>query len=186
MKKTLTFLFVLALLLSCVCTLSQQAKAATEGAFTYEVEADKATIIGYTGDGGDLIIPDTLGGYPVTAIDSNVFHSCDSLTSVTFGSNLQAIGLAAFHQCDNLATVTIPANVEEIGPKAFSQCESLSGIWVDENNPNYYSDDRGVLFTKNREEIIQAPGAISGSYTVPDSVNLFLSCFEKRGLCFTS
>jgi len=60
--------------------------------------------------------------------------------------------------------------VTSIGLSAFGACESLTGIWVDDNNAYYSSDDTGVLFNKEKTSIIQVPGSISGGYTIPDSV----------------
>ena len=52
----------------------------------------------------------------------------------------------------------------------FYGCTGLTGIWVDENNPAFSNDESGVLFNKQKTTLIQAPGAIAGAYTVPDSV----------------
>jgi hypothetical protein len=48
--------------------LTPKAATADPADYTYIVSGDAATITGYTGAGGDIIIPDTLGGYPVTTI----------------------------------------------------------------------------------------------------------------------
>ena len=65
---------------------------------------------------------------------------------------------------------TIPESVTRIGSGAFYGCSELEGIWVDTNNPNYSSDAAGVLFNKNKTELICAPGKINGKYTLPESV----------------
>ncbi|MCG7841182.1 MAG: hypothetical protein MIO87_04630, partial [Methanomassiliicoccales archaeon] len=56
--------------------------AATEGDFEYSVADGQATITGYTGPGGAVTIPATLGGYSVVAIDAFSFGYGTSLTSV--------------------------------------------------------------------------------------------------------
>ena len=78
----------------------------------------------------------------------------------------------AFQCCDQLISVELHANVYSIGDGAFSQCASLKGIWVDANNYSYSSDGYGVLFDKYQQTLLQAPGAISGVYAVPDSVRV--------------
>jgi hypothetical protein len=50
--------------------------------YTYTTNADNTiTIAGYTGSGGDVTIPDTINGLPVTCIGTNAFYNCASLTS---------------------------------------------------------------------------------------------------------
>ena len=46
----------------------------TEGEYTYTVSAENtATITNYTGSDTELVIPDSLGGYPVTGIGESAF-----------------------------------------------------------------------------------------------------------------
>ena len=51
--------------------------------FDYTIENGMITVTGYTGPGGDVIIPDTVDGLPVTNIGDYAFRGCASLTSVT-------------------------------------------------------------------------------------------------------
>ena len=94
---------------------------------------------------------------------------------------MTTIGDYAFYYCDSLTSVTIGNSVTTIGDYAFAYCDSLTGIHVDKENPNYSSDDWGVLFDKLQTTLIQAPGAISGHYNIPNSVTTigdraFYSC----------
>ena len=57
--------------------------------YTYTVSNDKATITGYTGPGGDITIPDTLGGYAVTSIGYSAFRGHSSLYGAS--SKLQTL-----------------------------------------------------------------------------------------------
>ena len=75
--------------------------------FTYTTANNQATITGYTGTGGVVIIPASIDGVPVTAIGDNAFKGSISLT-----------------------TVGIPASVTSIGYGAFVDCQGLDGIWV--------------------------------------------------------
>ena len=78
---------------------------------------------------GDLVIPSTLGGYPVTGIGSYAFSYCTSLASVTIGDNVTSIGKSAFHNCTNLTSVIIPSCVINIGSSAFSNCTNLVRVY---------------------------------------------------------
>lgn len=129
-------------------TKASAASTYTEGYYTYTVSNGEATITDCDESiSGDVVIPVTLGGYPVTSIKHLAFFSCESLKSVT-----------------------IPSSVTSIGYRAFGGCVSLTGITVDSNNSYYVSVD-GVLFNKNKTTIIRYPIDHEGEkYEIPDSV----------------
>ena len=106
----------------------------------------------------------------VTIIGDYAFYDCDSMTSVTIPDTVTTIGACAFCSCDSLTNVIIPNSVTTIGNSAFDSCTSLTGIWVNENNPTYCSDEKGVLFNKEKTFLIQAPCKLSGTYIIPNSV----------------
>ncbi len=114
---------------------------------TYTVSNGEATITGYDGElNGDLIIPETLGGYPVTAIGDSAFSYCDGLTSVV-----------------------IPDSVTSISNLAFVGCKKLTKIIVDDEDKVYSSID-GVLFNKDKTKLLYYPNGKGKSYVIPDGV----------------
>ena len=121
-------------------------------------------------------------GTIVTSIGPEAFEADTDLTNVTFPNSLTSIGYLAFAWCDSLTSVTIPASVTDIGYGPFPACGSLAAITVNSNNPAY-SSVGGVLFDNSQTLLIQCPGALAGSYTVPDSVTnigdwAFYECFD--------
>jgi hypothetical protein len=98
------------------------------------------TITGYIGPGGDVTIPDTINGLPVTSIGDDAFAGCTSLTNVTIPNNVTSIGVYAFYGCTSLFSVTIPNSVTNIGNMAFSSCTSLTGVYFQGNAPKASSD----------------------------------------------
>jgi hypothetical protein len=121
--------------------------AVLQAQFTYITNNGAITITGYTGPGGDVVIPSSTNGCPVTSIGDSAFRWCTSLTSVT-----------------------IPNSVTSIGYRAFYFCTSLSAITVDTSN-SFYSSVAGVLFDKSQTTLIQYPaGNYETSYTIPNRV----------------
>jgi hypothetical protein len=72
-----------------------------EDPYTYSVFNGKATITRYLGSGGDIIIPDTLDGYPVTAIGYGAFQGRTSLTGVTIPDSVTRHNLWQRRDCDS-------------------------------------------------------------------------------------
>ncbi len=93
----------------------------TERNYEYIVENSEATITYCDRSiSGDVVIPDTLEGYPVTSIGSGAFYGCTGLTSVTIPNSVTSIGSDAFNDCTGLASIKIPDSVSSIGRDAFS------------------------------------------------------------------
>ena len=75
------------------------------GSFTYTLQEDNtAEIIGYSGDGEELEIPEEIDGYPVTAIGDKAFSDCQDLTCVVIPESVMLLGYNAF---DNGADITV-------------------------------------------------------------------------------
>ena len=110
---------------------------------------NSCTITGYKGSGVDIVIPNgvtTIGNGifqfntsitsvvipdSVTTIGDNAFDQCESLKTVTFGTNSQltTIGGSAFSFCPNIESISISDSVTSIGKNAFYYCNSLSTVY---------------------------------------------------------
>jgi len=98
--------------------------------FTYSTTNGTLTITAYTGPGGDVVIPDTLDGLPVTSIGARAFYSTSvGVTSVTIPNSVTNIGDFAFYACQYMTNVTIGNGVASIGQHAFDTC-SLNSITI--------------------------------------------------------
>lgn len=109
---------------------------------------NSCTITRYMGSGGDVVIPNgvtTIGNGifqfnnsitsvvipdSVTTIGDNAFDQCESLKTVTFGTNSQltTIGGSAFSFCPNIESISISDSVTSIGKYAFYYCDTI--LWM--------------------------------------------------------
>lgn len=106
----------------------------------------------------------------VNNIGIGSFSMCTGLTCINIPNSVTNIGIDSFSMCTSLASVTIPDSVTNIGIGAFSMCKELLEIRVDENNL-YYLSENGVLFNKNKTELVKYPAAKTDKvYIVPNSV----------------
>lgn len=87
----------------------------------------------YTGEGGEVIIPETHEGRPVTAIGECAFMENTSITSVVIPDSVTAIGSCAFEECTGLESIVIPEGVRDFGFGIFDGCSSLVEATVGEN-----------------------------------------------------
>lgn len=132
MKRFLRPLLMLAVVVAaCIFLNPTKAHAASVDDLTYSITNGEVTITGYkTKPEGELAIPATIDGCPVTTIGPSTFHDCDRLSSVTIGNSITTIGNGAFSWCNGLTRVTIGDSVTTIVAHAFSNCDRLSSLTI--------------------------------------------------------
>lgn len=105
----------------------------------------------------------------VTSIGNFAFYDCVNATDIEFGNTVVKIGRYAFN--GSFLCFEIPASVTSIDQYAFNYSQGkLLEYKVHQDNLYYSSDEKGVLFDKNKEVLLRAPDCLEGSYTVPESV----------------
>jgi hypothetical protein len=110
--------------------------------YTYSIANNEVTITGYNGDGGDIIIPDTVEGFPVTSIGESAFQFCHSLASVVVPDSIFSLGYEAFDSCTNLTEVTLGTSVTNLGRYAFWGSSKLTHVYCSGDAPTH----GGALF----------------------------------------
>lgn len=102
----------------------------------------------------------------ITYIGKYAFYGCKNATEIEIGSSVKGIASHAFGSY--FTSVTIPASVTSIDKYAFHSAGALNGYHVDSQNKNYCNDEMGVLFDKDKTQLLHAPINLEGKYVVPD------------------
>lgn len=127
-----SFLLSLIMLLSLTSVFCfTSAAAATDGEWQYEYENGSVTITGFIGTSRTISVPSKINGErvkKVAALNNN--NSKTSVTSVTFASGIEEIGVGLFKGYIGLERVSLPDTLVTIGNDAFYNCSSLTGITV--------------------------------------------------------
>lgn len=119
----------------------------------YKVEDNEVTITGCLQSAESVVIPETIEGYPVTAIADKGFIYCRYLYSLVIPEGVRTIGKEAFYNCYLLNRITLPTTLTSIGANAFSDCVittvniSSMDSWLNltfgsrTSNPMHYSSN---------------------------------------------
>lgn len=111
----------------------------SEVEYRYVVENGKAKIQrctyvnDYSNEEVALTVPSTLGGYPVTAINSGAFCEDRRLVSVVIPEGVTYIEHNVFRECINLKKVILPSTLEVMGASVFAECTALEEIEIPKN-----------------------------------------------------
>ncbi len=157
-------------------------KEYTDGYFTYTLDDSfNATIVACDPSiSGDVVIPSELSGHKVIAIGSRTIETTEDIPEDFYIHNPKEVieivedfsgKTGAFIECNKATSITVPECIETIEPGSFIGCTNLTRFAVNENNPNYSSDESGVLFSKDKKTLVSYPTAnASSTYTIPESV----------------
>ncbi|MBR4170752.1 MAG: leucine-rich repeat domain-containing protein, partial [Kiritimatiellae bacterium] len=105
----------------------------------YTVTDGKATITATTHTTGNVTIPDSLNGYPVTEIPANFFSWEWQLTSLTIPNSVTSVGMDAFKGCTGITSASLPWSLKK----------PLSTLF-----PDSYSKLTNVTMTGTATEIV--------------------------------
>jgi len=97
----------------------------------YRVAGGKVSIVSCDKNAsGELVIPSTYEGKPVTSIGGSAFYNCSRITSARIPESVTSIGGSAFSGCSRLTSVRIPDSVTSIGDRAFRYCSNLTSVTI--------------------------------------------------------
>ncbi len=112
----------------------------------YVNENNEAVITRYVGSESNVIVPETLNGFKVTALGKlsfskdyhdtayeNTTHPNNQITSITLPETLTEIGRSAFAGNNSLEIINIPSMLSEIPDECFWHCSSIENIEIPKN-----------------------------------------------------
>ena len=150
----------------------------TDGNYQYTVSDGKATIVAYLGSESNIIVPATLGAYPVKYLGNQVFYGNQTVESITFSEGILSHGGTALDYCPNLtavhyaSTMQVTASVSNGFSNAPTNCPKLATITVAAGNP-YMKVTDGILYNYDMTTLLLCPPDNGlTAYTVPDGVTL--------------
>lgn len=134
------------------------------------------------------IVGTTKATAPSASTSGNLFDSCESLTSVTFGKNVTHINGKTFINCTALTKVNIPDTVTQIGVSTFEGCTALKSVEFGENSK--LTTLGASVFKASGIESISLPANVTllgtGSKTVSATTNssIFSGCVNLKSVEF--
>lgn len=127
---------------------------------------DSVTSIRWYAFGGCTALKSIKLSENITTLELMTFGDCISLKEIELPESITEIEEGVFSGCTSLKSITIPKNVSQINDTAFIGCTSLTDISVATENTSY-SDINGVLFNKDKTNLVIYPEGLKGEYTVP-------------------
>ena len=100
----------------------------------------------------------------VETISKGAFAQVSEITAVKL-NNVKKISAGAFYSVRNLRNVELGASVETIEDGAITGSPDFTRFAVESNNPNYTADAEGIIYTKNKEELVLYPSGRAGEYS---------------------
>ena len=147
-------------------------KVVTNFDYTVNEDGESVTVTGVIGDVTELVIPDEINGYKVTAIKQRAFKNNTTLTSVVIGNNVTELMYETFMNCTNIKTVVVGAGVTATGANTFGGMTGLESITFNSENITFHAN----TFLNTPTSVIV--NGIAGS-----SVQTFV---EKKGFTFVA
>lgn len=146
----------------------------TSGDYTYSVTYG-ACILGYSGQGGDVVVPEKLDGIPVVSMKNyqgSTPFVFDGKTSITLPEGFRHARNICISMCFDLKTINLPSTFVRGADEGewMDDCERLSEIRVAEGNRHIQVID-GILYTKDGKTLMQCPpGFVADTIVVPEGV----------------
>ena len=183
-----------------------------QGEFRFKIVGREAVLMKYAGKSKEINVPEKVENYEVTGIDSDAFlHAEDMVENISLpdtiktieqstfsnlcklqtldlGEGIKSLDEGAICYCTKLKELYIPKSLTDMDEGAILGCEVLENITVAQDNPSFEVEN-GALLSKDGTVLYVAPTATSGTYIVPDTVEVigryaFYECYGITEVVF--
>ncbi len=198
MKKVKVLLVMSEIVFSVMFCTSISAFALTDGDWEFKLLNNEAIITKYVGEGGDVVVPESIYGSPVTKLEPRIFqrhsgvtsikiaakvteipdsfaYGVYSVTEVTIPEGVTIIKSSAFQYCDNLKTVNLPSTLEIIESAGFESCKGLKNITL----PEGLKTVGNSIFCVSGIEEITIPASLEAA-----GYHMFWQCHSLKKVIF--
>jgi len=149
--------------------------------FIIEEGPTNISIIGYTGSGGDVVIPSSISNKAVTVIKSNAFYNQTNIINLTIPSSVISIESNAFNNCHNLKNVYLTNGLVFIGDNAFDSCVNLEKIDIPDTVTSFGENWGSIFFYNTNLKSVRFGEGITN---IPR--NTFFNCYAITNIHFGS
>ena len=148
-----------------------------KGKFTYEINGEEITVTGYE-DGSEIVIPENLFGFTVTAIGGSAFYNCNSIVSVSIPSSVTSIGSSAFQSCSSL-TIYCEAASKPSDWNSNWNYSNCPVVWdykntdVASDGNVYYVDENGIRYAlkDGNAIVVRQIQSLCGDIEIPSRIS---------------
>lgn len=159
---------------------TEEAVTVNKDGFVYCPTLDKITILSYTGNAKNVIVPSEIEGVPVEKLVQYTFLFNDDIESIEISEGIKFVSSLFVGSCSSLKEIRISSTVNILSNTSDTfitgnggltdHCYALENIYVEENNPYLCSID-GILYNKEKTSIIAIPPQLKvESLFIPEGV----------------
>lgn len=101
-----------------------------------------------------------------------VLAACDIklIETIIIEEGPTSIDNLAFENMINLKSITIGPSIDNIRSSGFRGINTIEEIYVDENNPNFVTDEYMALYSTDMTALVKVPNTLSPDYQIPRTV----------------
>ncbi len=171
--------------------------------FSYAVYEDGIELTRYDGNGGEVVIPQSIDGYNVVKLGDALFSNREDITSIVIPEGVRELGYSVFCFCTRLSEIKLPNSLEVIRSNALYGLWGVHEVFIPENvyhidgltfggwsgfdkinvseNNRWFCAEDGVLYNKSMTKLLFYPAyKADKEFTIPDTVTgLDIYAFDR-------